>query len=41
MGLGFVAFPILKLAAGKRREISPVFAIIAALFVLNFALPLF
>ncbi|XOK61689.1 NCS2 family permease [Paenibacillus elgii] len=39
MGLGFVAFPILKLAAGKRREISPVFAAIAALFVLNFALP--
>ncbi|MCP1310931.1 NCS2 family permease [Paenibacillus tyrfis] len=39
MGLGFVAFPILKLAAGKRREISPVFVAIAALFVLNFALP--
>ncbi|MEC0208107.1 NCS2 family permease [Paenibacillus ehimensis] len=39
MGLGFVAFPILKLAAGKRRDISPVFAVIAALFVLNFALP--
>ncbi len=41
MGLGFVAFPILKFAAGKRREISLTFVAIAALFVLNFVLPFF
>jgi len=36
--LGFVAYPISALAAGKAKQISPVVWIIAALFVIRYAL---
>ncbi|MEC0369684.1 NCS2 family permease [Paenibacillus chibensis] len=38
MAFGFIAYPIVKLARGKGREVSPVLYGIAALFVANFVL---
>lgn len=38
IGCGFVSFVLLKLLTGKRREIHPLMAAVAALFVLDFAL---
>jgi AGZA family xanthine/uracil permease-like MFS transporter len=36
IGCGFISYVLLKLLAGKRREIHPLLAVVAALFVLDF-----
>ncbi|WP_284139911.1 MULTISPECIES: NCS2 family permease [unclassified Virgibacillus] len=36
MAFGFIAYPIVKVALGKRKELSPVLLVIASLFVLDF-----
>lgn len=36
MAFGFIAYPLVKIARGKSRDVSPVLYIIAALFVVNF-----
>lgn len=38
IGIGFIAFVLLKLLAGKWREIHPLMAAVAALFVVDFVL---
>lgn len=38
IGMGFIAFVLLKLLAGKWREIHPLMAAVAALFVVDFVL---
>lgn len=41
MAFGFIAYPVVKLAQGRGREVSPVLYGIAALFVANFVLHAF
>ena len=38
IGIGFIAFVLLKLLAGKWREVHPLMAAVAALFVVDFVL---
>jgi AGZA family xanthine/uracil permease-like MFS transporter len=38
IGAGFVSYVVLKLAAGKAREVHPLLAVVAALFVAYFAI---
>ncbi len=38
MVFGFVARPVLKVAAGRAREMSPIGYVLAAVFVLRYAL---
>ncbi|PYZ99042.1 permease [Alteribacter lacisalsi] len=38
IAFGFVAYPLLKLMLGKRKELSPVLVVISMLFFLNFVL---
>jgi AGZA family xanthine/uracil permease-like MFS transporter len=40
IGAGFVSYVFLRLVTGRGREISPLLAIVAAAFVIYFALPL-
>jgi AGZA family xanthine/uracil permease-like MFS transporter len=37
LALGFVAYPLVKVLAGRAREVSPLVYVLAALFVLRFA----
>jgi AGZA family xanthine/uracil permease-like MFS transporter len=37
IAFGFIAYTVLKLLSGKARELSPIVAIIAVLFVFKFA----
>lgn len=39
IAFGFVAYPLLKLALGKRREVPALLYVIAGLFLLNLVLP--
>lgn len=39
IAFGFVAYPLLKLALGKRREVPALLYVIAGLFLLNLILP--
>jgi AGZA family xanthine/uracil permease-like MFS transporter len=39
IAFGFVAYPLLKLALGKRREVPALLYVIAGLFLLNMVLP--
>ncbi|ASJ52368.1 permease [Brevibacillus formosus] len=41
IAFGFVAYPLLKLALGKRREVPALMYVIAGLFLLNLMLPIF
>lgn len=38
MAAGFISWPVVKLAAGRRREVSPVLWLLAAAFVLKYVL---
>ena len=38
MAIGFILYPLLKIAAGKRKEISFTLLVVAALFVVNYLL---
>lgn len=40
IAFGFVAYPLLKLALGRRREVPALLYVIAGLFLLNMVLPL-
>ncbi|MEW5928050.1 MAG: NCS2 family permease [Gemmatimonadota bacterium] len=37
LALGFIAYPLVKVLAGRAREVSPLVYVLAALFVLRFA----
>jgi len=37
LALGFIAYPLVKLLAGRAREVSPLVYVLAALFVLRYA----
>lgn len=37
LALGFISYPVLKVVAGRGREVSPLVYVLAALFVLRFA----
>jgi len=36
LALGFISYPVLKVIAGRGREVSPLVYVLAALFVLRF-----
>jgi AGZA family xanthine/uracil permease-like MFS transporter len=37
LALGFISFPLIKLLAGRGREVSPLVYLLAVLFVLRYA----
>jgi len=39
IGFGFITYTIVMLAAGRRKEIHPVFLVVVAFFLLHYILP--